>query len=282
MKKILAVLMFIITCSPLFAQRIIKNPYVKSADDRNTVIKQIEVNDKYTIISFETTATSGNTWVQLNKEIYLQTNGTNAHFNYVKSEKIPLAPVKEYLINPGDKYDFKVYFEKIPATAKSISIIERAGPSEGAAYMNFYEVSLYHSAATANSQVNNIILDTAISQPNGQRLKTVEVKLMPPKPDNYQAVGNTFSIGESSRTQATLNNEFSQVMNSVVPMMGNMAKVMMDAQMEYYKQPGKIAEIAKLNKEYYDALRKEGFSSDDAIKIITASGIMPKATNLNK
>ena len=282
MKKILTALMFMITCVPLFAQRMIKNPYVKSTDDANTVIKQIEVDNKYTIISFETTATSANSWVQLNKEIYLQTDGTNAHFNYVKSENIPLAPVKEYLINPGDKYEFKVYFEKIPVTAKYLSIIERAGPSSGAAYMNYYGVSLYHSATIANKQVDNVIVDTAVSQPDNSRSKVSYVTVQSHHSANYP-MDNTFSTSQpASRALATSGNEFSQVMNAVIPMAGNMARTMMDAQLGYYKQPGKIAELAKLNKEYYDALRKEGFSSDDAIKIITSAGIMPKATDLNK
>lgn len=271
-----------ITCSPLFAQISIKNPSVNSTDDWNTTIKQIEVNDKYTIISFETTASSANSWVQLNKEIYLQTDERNTHFNYVKSEKIPLVPVKEFLINAGDKYDFKVYFEKIPATAKSINIIERAGPSTGAAYLNFYGVSLSNSGPAVNNYVSKTITDTVFPKSNAQRIKTVSVTLTPPPPGSYQT-GNTFSVGDaSSSALLKADNVFAQTMQSVVPMMGSMAKTMMDAQIEYYKQPGKIAEIAKLNKEYYDALRKEGFSSDDAIKVITASGIMPKVSGLDK
>lgn len=67
------------------------------------------------------------------------------------------------------------------------------------------------------------------------------------------------------------------MMNSFGPMMSNMAKSMMDAQLEYYKQPGKVEEIAKLNKQYFDALVKEGFTADQALKIITSDSFLPKS-----
>jgi hypothetical protein len=68
------------------------------------------------------------------------------------------------------------------------------------------------------------------------------------------------------------------MMNSMGPMMGNMAKAMMDAQLEYYKQPGKLEEIAKLTKQYYNALLKEGFSEDQALKIVISDSFLPKGS----
>lgn len=70
------------------------------------------------------------------------------------------------------------------------------------------------------------------------------------------------------------------LMNSMGPMMGNMARSMMDAQLDYYKQPGKLEEIAKLNKQYYDALVKEGFTYDQALKIITSDSFLPKGNGV--
>lgn len=70
------------------------------------------------------------------------------------------------------------------------------------------------------------------------------------------------------------------MMNSFGPMMSNMAKSIMDAQLEYYKQPGKLEEIAKLNKQYFDALVKEGFTSDQALKIITSDSLLPKGNGV--
>jgi hypothetical protein len=68
------------------------------------------------------------------------------------------------------------------------------------------------------------------------------------------------------------------MMNSFGPMMSNMAKSLMDAQLDYYKQPGKLEEIAKLNKQYFDALVKEGFTNDQALKIITSDSLLPKSS----
>lgn len=70
------------------------------------------------------------------------------------------------------------------------------------------------------------------------------------------------------------------MMNSFGPMMSNMAKSVMDAQLDYYKQPGKIEEIAKLNKQYFDALVKEGFTADQALKIITSDSFLPKGNGV--
>ena len=67
------------------------------------------------------------------------------------------------------------------------------------------------------------------------------------------------------------------MMNNFGPMMGNMVKSMMDAQLDYFKQPGKMEEIAKLQKQYFDALIKEGFNTDQALKIITSDSILPKS-----
>ncbi|MES2277622.1 MAG: hypothetical protein V4592_16475 [Bacteroidota bacterium] len=70
------------------------------------------------------------------------------------------------------------------------------------------------------------------------------------------------------------------IMNSMGPMMSNMAKSLMDAQLDYYKQPGKLEEIAKLNKQYFDALVKEGFTNDQALKIITSDSFLPKGNGV--
>lgn len=69
-------------------------------------------------------------------------------------------------------------------------------------------------------------------------------------------------------------------MNSMGPMYASMAKSVLDAQLAYFKQPGKIAEIAKLNKDYFDALVKVGFNYEQALKIITANGLISKSSSV--
>ncbi|SDD48634.1 M56 family metallopeptidase [Niabella drilacis] len=109
--------------------------------DENTGcrITGIDNDAKYTIVSFEYTAAHENDWALLNKEIYLQANDDMKHFQYVKSEGIPLAPYRHNFTRPGEKIAFKIYFEKVPLTAKSIDVIERAGRSD---FFNFYGVPL--------------------------------------------------------------------------------------------------------------------------------------------
>src|ERR1700752_319238 len=126
MKKIIALsALLLMICLQSFAQNI-SNPQVESKDDMSSVITKIETDKQFTIVSFENTAYGDNSWIQLNKEIYIQTNENNEHYNYVKSENIAIVPAKHIFAKAGDKITFKVYFKKIPATAKSIDIIERA------------------------------------------------------------------------------------------------------------------------------------------------------------
>lgn len=265
MKKLLTVIaLLVIAALPAIAQTI-DYPAVENRDDRNTTIKKIETDSQYTVVSFETIASSDNSVVQLNKEIYLQTDASNVHYNYLKSENIAIVPAKQTLSNTGDKLVFKVYFKKIPPEAKFINITERAGPNNGkVSFFNFYNVSLTKSQL-ANTQFSTsskgytfgtgtaVVIDSAIVQAPA-----------------------AIRIGSSY-----MNNEITDAMKAMEPMMSKIATVMMDAQLNYYKQPGKMAEVAKLNKVYYDALRKEGFSSDDALKIITSDSIMPKPTALS-
>ena len=233
-KSLTLYLLFISYASATFAQKIV-DPKVGSSDDFATRITRIETNKQYTIVSFKSVAILDNSWFQVNKEIFIQTDQSNAHYGYVKAEGIKVTPERTTLKKAGDKLNFKIYFTKIPAQTKVLDVIERAGKSEGTTF-NFYNVNLTEQA-DANSVVTDIVL-------------------APPAPRDF---GNTQNM-----------------MDSMMPMLGNMTKAMMDAQVEYYKQPGKIEELAKLHKRYYDALCKEGFNADEALKIITSEGIMPK------
>ena len=239
MKKILTLsALLLITCLSSFAQTI-ANPKVETWDDWNSRITKIETDKQFTIVTIEYTANGNNAWVQLNKEIFIQTDVDNEHYSYVKSSNIPMVPAKHTFAREGDKLEFKVYFKKIPAAAKSIDIIERAGQRKaGISFFNFYNVSLTES------------------YPAGTKTKITDVVLMPPPPVPAEQ------------------ENMSNAMNSMGPMYATMVKSMMNAQYEYFKQPGKIAEAANLNKQYFDALVKEGFTNDQALKILTSNGLL--------
>ena len=72
----------------------------------------------------------------------------------------------------------------------------------------------------------------------GSRGVTIKTQLTPPPP--------------SSTSNVNFDDNIASVMGSMGPMLTNMTTAMMDAQLKYYKQPGKITEIAKLNKQYFE------------------------------
>ncbi|MGC4235635.1 MAG: M56 family metallopeptidase [Niabella sp.] len=108
-------------------------------ESNGCIVTNIENDEAYTVVNFTYTAQHDKDWALLNKEIYIQANNDMKHFKYVKSEGIPMKPYKHFFTKAGETIHFKVYFEKIPSTAKSIDIIERAGQSN---YFNFYNVPL--------------------------------------------------------------------------------------------------------------------------------------------
>lgn len=255
MRKFLILSAFLLMANlPGFAQNI-ENPQLGGSDDWNSRITKIETDKQFTTVSFEYTANGDNTWAQLNKEIFIQTDVNNEHYNYVKSENIAMVPAKHTFSKKGDKLVFKVYFKKIPANAKSIDIIERPGiRNDGITYFNFYNVSLTQSF------------------PPGTKIKVTDVVLTPPPPIQRDTATTGLFYGNS--------NEMQNAMSSMGPMYASMAKSLLDAQLAYFKQPGKIAEIAKLHKDYYDALIKVGFNDDQALKIITTNSLMSKSSSI--
>lgn len=57
---------------------------------------------------------------------------------------------------------------------------------------------------------------------------------------------------------------------------------MLNSSMEYYSQPGKLTELAKMNKNYYDALIKEGFTKEQAFQIIVSNPLVSKGVSGGK
>ncbi len=235
MKKILLLPVLLVLAITASAQNI-EYPSVENSDSPDCKIIKIENTPNFTIVSFEETAQNDNSWARIEKGVFVQTNVSDKHYHYVKSENIAISPEKTMINKAGDKLLFKVYFERIPRNASTIDVIEKAGASS---YFNFYNVSLTKSQKT-------IITD---------------VVLTPPPPSN---------------ANVNFGSNMGSVFNSMGPMLTNMATAMMDAQLTYYKQPEKITEIAKLQKQYFDALVKEAFTEDQALKILTSESLLPK------
>jgi len=60
-------------------------------------------------------------------------------------------------------------------------------------------------------------------------------------------------------------------MEQVIPMFGNMMSTMLESVTNYYKQPGKLQELAQLHKQFFDALVAQGFSKEQALQILINS-----------
>lgn len=246
MKKSLLILSLAIFALRSSAQTI-ENPFVEKSENGGATITKIATGEHFTAVTIKYTAPADDSWADINKEIYIQTDADNKHYDFVKATGITFSPEKTTLKKSGDDLIFTVYFNKIPADARTIDIIERAGP-DNSTYFNFYGV---HLEKTQTGKV------------------TTNVVLTPPPVVSNGAV---FSVNPSE------NNMF----NAVAPMFGTMIKAVMDAQLNFYQDDNKIKEIAKATHKYYEALIAEGFSQDQALKIITSESLLPKGNLSNK
>ncbi|WP_143820981.1 hypothetical protein [Motiliproteus sp. MSK22-1] len=62
-------------------------------------------------------------------------------------------------------------------------------------------------------------------------------------------------------------------MNKMAPMFGNMVQSMMSGRFEALADPAVTKQLARFSKSYFDALVSEGFSEDQALKIVVSVGI---------
>ena len=235
----------------------IKSPLVASTDDPTTFITQIETNSRNTVVSFKHICRQKGDWVQLNKSMYLQDADGEERYDYVKSEGVPLRPEKFVATENHQEVNFKVYFQKLKPGTKEINVIERARSlaerGDGYTYFNFFKVSLNKSRPMAA---------------DGKEIRTVEVTMSPPPPMDMTVdtvYADSSNTGEAIRSRA---------MNDMTPMMVNMYKNMLDAQLKVCSDPAVTDRLAKIMRNYYNALIRAGFSMDAAIKIITSKELI--------
>jgi len=242
--RTIKILSALIMLSVLAFGQTIKNPKLNSSEDLKTVITQIETDSKNTIVSFRYTGQQEGDWVQLNKSMYLQDANGEDRYNYVRSEGIPLRPGKLTTTAPGQQVNFKVYFEKVKPGTKKINIIERARSAaelnNGVNFLNFFSVDLNKSQP--EQEMGNSAVDAVLSLP----------------PVDYAV--------ETSPGR--------QEMPNIGSMVNNMYSGMLTAQLNNYSKPEVINQIAKITKEYYDALIKVGFGADAALKIVVSKPLI--------
>lgn len=216
-------------------------PAVGASEDPSTTISKIEVTNKNTIITFKHFSNKDG-WVQINKSMYLQNANGEERYAFVKCEGIPLRPLKYTATTDNELVEFKVYFEKLKPGTTEINIIERAlSPIErnnNVRFFNYYNVSLLKSGTDTQTE-NTVMVQDSVD---------LSTPVLPTGSD-------------------------SGMFDNIFSNMSNVYKNLFDAQLKFYEDPATLERLAGIQKNYYDALIKKGFSKDDAIKICTSKSI---------
>lgn len=64
-----------------------------------------------------------------------------------------------------------------------------------------------------------------------------------------------------------------QMQQLMVPMMSQMASVMLESTLTTLAKPENAERLAEFTKHYYDALLKRGFTKQEALQLVAAMGI---------
>jgi len=224
---------------------------VEYSDDPSTTIEKIEITPKYTAVYFKHTAAAKGGWLELNKSIYLQDADGEDRYNYVRSEGIKLRPLKDTATSDNQEFNFTVYFEKLKPGTKAINVIERAASimdrMSGTNYFNFYNVQLVETKKT----------------------HVTEVKLIPPSPITIADSTQGTTIYPPLSGLGSKNYDF-----NMATMMTSMYNAALEAQLKFYSDKARLDEMAKIEKSYYDALMKAGFTADQALKILVSKPLL--------
>jgi hypothetical protein len=198
--------------------------------------------------------------------MYLQDANGEARYNYVRSEGIPLRPAKFTATEDNQEVNFKVYFEKVKPGTKEINVIERARSldelRDGMSYFNYYKVSLYKSGPALAGSRPGFITDVVSAPQRGMNIN-VQVDTATVQVDTASAVSGDITSLMDRGGMANLG-----------PIMSGVYKDLLNAQLQAYSNPVITEQLARITKNYYDALIKTGFSEDAALKIITSKQLI--------
>jgi hypothetical protein len=70
-------------------------------------------------------------------------------------------------------------------------------------------------------------------------------------------------------------------MESMMPMLAKMAEVQLESQLKVAEKPATAERIAAFKKNLFDALRKKGFTAEEALQITVSTGL-PSVPALGK
>lgn len=212
-----------------------EKPFVGTVGDQSCFISKVELNKEHTVITFSHLNNNG--WIALNPDIHINTPD-GKKYSFLKAEGIAIAP-EQYNFSENEKeHTFKVFFSAIPKSVKKFDVIEVESGSRFD--FNFYGVDL-SKKRTSDTQVSRypeeVVVDTDTA---------VTTSANP-----FDFMGN---LGEV----------YKDIYKSAV-----------DSYLNYLKQPGKLKELAKLNKAFFDALLEEGFTREQALQILLSTPLIP-------
>jgi len=79
--------------------------------------------------------------------------------------------------------------------------------------------------------------------------------------------------GNQNDIKRSKDEKIKERMDSMVPMFGNVAQSMMKGTLLLLSKPETAKLLAKFTRNYYKALLSEGFSDEEALKIVIETGI---------
>jgi hypothetical protein len=77
---------------------------------------------------------------------------------------------------------------------------------------------------------------------------------------------------QTTNSKDNFDHDFENMSKQMTPMFGNMVESMMQGKLKVFSQKETTILLAKFVKNFYDALVSEGFSKEEALKIVTGFG----------
>ena len=120
------------------------NPVYDSRTLKIVDIAKIKITEEYTEVTMTCTAPSDyrltdQVYVYLMQSTLLVDRKTGKEFKLLKSEGIPMAPGKRFMMRANEQFTFKLYFAPIPKTATEIDILEDKDAPNA---FNFFKILL--------------------------------------------------------------------------------------------------------------------------------------------
>lgn len=103
---------------------------------KNLSLDKIEITSNETILYLTHAVLTE--WVNIRKDVCIQSLDGTEKYSFIKAEGIPVAPEKYYFDKTTPYLKFKLFFEKIPSTLKQFDLIECP---ESDNCFNLYDIS---------------------------------------------------------------------------------------------------------------------------------------------